>query len=188
MHFDNVLRTITAVDTTDLFIEFDPPLDNDLSVAQTVLNWKTAASAIKDFLPKAGSPAKGAAEDGSDAGAGIDLKALDASDFDGDGLVDMTGEPVGGADIRHQMAESRKQALPLPIKIYPLPAACSQDLCIEISPNYPHRSATVTSLKGQEVERIKFLNNSHLWSHDNIGPGIYYFRCGQIVQKIVILR
>jgi hypothetical protein len=82
----------------------------------------------------------------------------------------------------------RQINIDIPIKIYPQPVACSQYLNIEISPNYPHKTATVVNLGGIEVAQLKSLNNKYLWKNNNNRPGIYYFCCGQIVQKIVILR
>jgi len=96
VHWDNVLRTVTAVNAGESSVEFTPPTPNPLVTSISVVNWKNAVSTLKDFRLKSTSPGYRAGEDGNDIGASIDLQAWRNRDWDEDGLIDLVGNTGGG--------------------------------------------------------------------------------------------
>ncbi len=96
---DNVLRTVTAVSAGESSVEFTPPTPNPLVTSISVVNWKNAASALKDFQLKITSPGYKAGEDGNDIGASINLQAWRNRDWDEDGLIDVSAAIVRTASL-----------------------------------------------------------------------------------------
>lgn len=97
LDFDGVARTITAINTGENYVEFTPPEPRIVEKAGCILVWGDNQNFQLDTRLAPGSPAIGAAADGSDLGASIDIRQMAMGDFDGDWVRDVPTWPLGGA-------------------------------------------------------------------------------------------
>jgi hypothetical protein len=92
VNYDGVPRKVTEV-TADS-VAFDPPIRRVHHWwSDTIVNWRSRKDFAWDLRLADGSPGKGMAEGGKDAGANLDVQAYLTGDFNGDGKRDVPPLP-----------------------------------------------------------------------------------------------
>jgi parallel beta helix pectate lyase-like protein len=94
--FDGVIRTITAVNTSQKYVDVDPPDDRIALKYGSFVNWKDATQYDLHAALSPGSPAMGRAHDGTNAGASINVRQFMIGDFTGDWVRDIPAWTSGG--------------------------------------------------------------------------------------------
>ncbi len=103
LDWDGVVRQITALGSD--WVEFAPGDPRIARKSAVLINWKANNDFRLDLALKSNSPARGLADDGSDAGSSINMPQFMAGDFTGDGYRDIPQWPVSSQVPSFELTE-----------------------------------------------------------------------------------